>query len=104
VQNSCSLKLPGKTRKPIGWLPAILILNPIADAEKLSSTPVAGGNKTYNAFGEDKEINNKIDFVFVKKDASVLSHKVDTTLYNNLFPSDHYPVIVRLDLSVPLQQ
>ena len=81
-----------------------IITQILADAEKLSSTPVAGGNKTYNAFGEDKETNNKIDFVFVKKDASVLSHKVDTTLYNNLFPSDHYPVIVRLDLSMPIQQ
>jgi endonuclease/exonuclease/phosphatase family metal-dependent hydrolase len=81
-----------------------IITQALADAEKLSSTPAVGGNKTYNAFGEDKEANNKIDFVFVKKDAKVLSHKVDTTLYNNLFPSDHYPVIVRLDLSVPAQQ
>lgn len=72
----------------------------LVDAEKASTTPATGGRKTYNGFGENKEPDNKIDFVFVTKSMKVQSHQVDTTTYNNLYPSDHYPVIVTVDTSV----
>ena len=74
-----------------------IIAQTLADAEKISTTPATGGSKTFNGFGESKEPDNKIDFVFVKKSMKALSHQVDTTMYNNLFPSDHYPVIVTID-------
>lgn len=76
-----------------------IITQILSDAEKISTTPAIGGNKTFNGFGESKEPNNKIDFIFVKKAIKVLSHQVDTTTYNTLYPSDHYPVIVKLDTS-----
>jgi endonuclease/exonuclease/phosphatase family metal-dependent hydrolase len=71
----------------------------LVDAEKISATPAQGGGKTFNGFGKNKEPDNKIDFVFVKKSMKVQSHQVDTTTYNNLYPSDHYPVIVTIDAS-----
>ncbi len=77
-----------------------IITQVLADAEKVSGTPATGGGKTFNGFGENKEPDNKIDFVFVKKPMQVQSHKVDTTTYNNLYPSDHYPVIVTVDAAV----
>lgn len=80
------------------------ITQTLVDAEKISTTPATGGSKTFNDFGANKDTDNKIDFVFVKKDTKVLNHKVDTTVYNNLYPSDHFPVITRLDLSAPAQQ
>jgi len=76
-----------------------IITQTLADAEKISATPPTGGGKTFNGFGENKETDNKIDFVFVKKSTKVQSHKVDTTTYNNVYPSDHYPVIVAVDSS-----
>lgn len=81
-----------------------IITQTLVDAEKISATNATGGNKTFNDFGTNKDTDNKIDFVFVKKDTKVLSHKVDTTVYNNLYPSDHFPVITKLDLSVSTQQ
>lgn len=72
----------------------------LVDAEKTSTTPATGGRKTYNGFGENKEPDNKIDFVFVKKSMQVKNHQIDTTTYNNIYPSDHYPVIVTVDTSV----
>lgn len=75
----------------------------LADAEKISSIPATGGNKTFNGFGENKEPDNKIDFIFVSKQLKVLNHTVDATLYNNLYPSDHYPVIVRAEKLTPAQ-
>jgi len=77
-----------------------IITQVLADAEKTSATPATGGSKTFNGFGESKEPDNKIDFVFVKKSLKVQRHQVDTTTYNNLYPSDHYPVIVSVDTSV----
>ncbi|HEY0892620.1 MAG TPA: endonuclease/exonuclease/phosphatase family protein [Cellvibrio sp.] len=76
-----------------------IITQVLADAEKTSITPAVGGGKTFNGFGENKEPNNKIDFIFVKKSTKVQSHQVDTTIYNNIYPSDHYPVIVNIDTS-----
>jgi endonuclease/exonuclease/phosphatase family metal-dependent hydrolase len=74
-----------------------IITQTLADAEKISATPPTGGTKTFNAFGENKEPDNKIDFVFVRKPVKVLSHQIDTTTYNSLYPSDHYPIIVKVD-------
>jgi endonuclease/exonuclease/phosphatase family metal-dependent hydrolase len=76
-----------------------MITEVLADAEKISATPAQGGGKTFNGFGKNKEPDNKIDFVFVKKSMKVQSHQVDTTTYNNLYPSDHYPIIVTIDAS-----
>lgn len=81
-----------------------IITQTLADAGKIATTPATGGNKTFNDFGKNAEVDNKIDFIFVKKDAKVLTHQVDTTTYNGLFPSDHFPVVTRLELSVPAQQ
>lgn len=78
-----------------------IITQTLADAEKISATPAVGGRKTFNGFGENKELDNKIDFIFVKKSTKVQSHQVDTTIYNNIYPSDHYPVIVTVDTSAP---
>lgn len=79
------------------------ITQSLADAEKASTSPATGGTKTFNGFGENKEPDNKIDFIFVKKSAKVLSHRVDTTTYNDLYPSDHFPVFSRIELALPQQ-
>ena len=80
-----------------------IITQTLADAEKISTTPAVGGGKTFNGFGEDKTPDNKIDFVFVRKTMKVQSHQVDTTTYNNLYPSDHYPILVTIDTSAPAE-
>ncbi len=74
-----------------------ILSSALSDAEKTSIAPPLGGNKTFNGFGENTEPDNKIDFIFTNKKLKVLSYRVDTTIYNNLFPSDHYPVVVELE-------
>lgn len=77
-----------------------IVTQTLADAEKVSITPATGGHKTYNGFGENKEADNKIDFVFIKKSMKVHSHQIDTTTYNNFFPSDHFPIVVNVDTTL----
>jgi len=60
---------------------------------KLIADEESGGNITYTGFGKDIQPDNKIDFIFVNDKIKVLNHKIDTTLFNGLYPSDHYPVL-----------
>lgn len=62
------------------------------DAKSISESE-SGGNITYNGFGNDIQPDNKIDFIFVNDKIKVINHIIDTTLFNGLYPSDHYPVI-----------
>ena len=75
-----------------------ILTQKLFDAEKISITESKGGNISFNGFGKDIQPGNKIDFIFVNNQFDVLSHTIDTTTYNGLFPSDHYPVIAEIVL------
>ncbi len=62
------------------------------DAKTISEKE-SGSNITFNGFGKDIQPENKIDFIFVNDKVEVIDHIVDTTTFNGLYPSDHYPVI-----------
>lgn len=62
------------------------------DSKSISRTENVGGNITFNGFGKDIQPDNKIDFIFANNKLEVLNHIIDTTTFNGLYPSDHYPV------------
>ena len=70
-----------------------IIVNKIFDTKLISKTESTGGNISFNGFGKDIQPDNKIDFIFVNDKVEVLDHNVDTTTFDGLYPSDHYPVI-----------
>ncbi len=63
------------------------------DSKIISKTENISGNITFNGFGKDIQPENKIDFIFVNDKIEALNHLIDTTTFNGLYPSDHYPVI-----------
>ena len=75
-----------------------LLAAALQDTESASSTPATGGNNTFNDFGNNSEGEAKIDFIFASPHLKVLSHAIDTTTYNSLYPSDHFPLLVKLQL------
>ncbi len=75
-----------------------IITQTLDDAEKISTSSANGGNNTFNDFGKSATTDKKIDYIFVKRGTKALNHQVNTTIYNNLYPSDHFPVITRLEL------
>ena len=75
-----------------------IITSELFDAKAISKTQSTGGNITFNGFGNNIQPDNKIDFIFVNEKAEVLNHIIDTTTFNGLYPSDHYPVISELKL------
>jgi len=75
-----------------------VITNKLYDAKTISKNESTGGNITFNGFGKDIQPDYKIDFIFVNDKTEVLNHKIDSTTYNGLYPSDHYPVISEIVL------
>jgi len=75
-----------------------IITTKLSDAKTISKAESVGGNITFNGFGKDIQPDNKIDFIFVNDKTEVLNHTIDTTLFNGLYPSDHYPIITEIFL------
>lgn len=75
-----------------------IISNTLSDANFISQTKSTGGAITFNGFGKEIKPDNKIDFIFVNSHIDVLTHLIDTTTYNGLYPSDHYPVLSEIRL------
>jgi len=73
-----------------------IITGKLFDSKSVSKKESLGGNITFNGFGKDIQPDNKIDFIFVNNKIEVLNHLIDTTTFNGLYPSDHYPVIAVL--------
>lgn len=69
------------------------------DGATVTLTPATGGDMTFNGFGFDLQRGNKIDYLFVSPGQEVKSHKVITDLYDGLYPSDHFPVLI--DVTLP---
>lgn len=68
------------------------------DSAKVSLTPHTGSARTFHGFGRYMKHTYPIDFIFVSEDIQVLSHKTDDTKFPEGFPSDHFPVITKLNL------
>ncbi|HCY74366.1 MAG TPA: endonuclease/exonuclease/phosphatase [Ignavibacteriales bacterium] len=75
-----------------------IITSRLFDSKSISKTENTGGNITFNGFGKEIQPDNKIDFIFVNDKTKVLNHTIDTTTFNGLYPSDHYPVIANIIL------
>ena len=73
-----------------------IISTKLFDTESIPISRSIGGNISFNGFGKDIQPDNKIDFIFVNDKVEVLNHIIDTTTFNGLYPSDHFPVLSEL--------
>jgi endonuclease/exonuclease/phosphatase family metal-dependent hydrolase len=80
-----------------------IITSKLSDSKYISKAESAGGNITFNGFGNDIRPDNKIDFIFVNDKVEVLNHLIDTTTFIGLYPSDHFPVISLIKTSPSLK-
>ena len=68
----------------------------LKDAAKISEIPAAGPDFTFQAFGKGRPWY--LDYIFVSSGINVLSHRIIDTLVDGQYPSDHYPVMVEIEL------
>lgn len=71
----------------------------LADSRLISQSPHHGPTRTMNRF-DLASLNTKeppIDYIFVTPQFSVLKHGTLSDTFDGYFPSDHMPVLVKLD-------
>lgn len=70
----------------------------LKDAKTLSTTPPYGPSGTFTGFDISKDAGEPIDHIFVSSGIRVRGYSVVTQHWGGWLPSDHYPVIVELQL------
>lgn len=70
----------------------------LADAYGVSATPAYGPAGTFNGFKLDAAMTERIDYVFVSRAVRVLKYGVLSDSVDRRYPSDHHPVVVRLQI------
>lgn len=65
--------------------------NSVIDSEKISKNGHYGPYSSFNGFKQEQK-DRHIDYIFVKNGPKVLQHTTHSETWNNLFPSDHFPV------------
>jgi endonuclease/exonuclease/phosphatase family metal-dependent hydrolase len=80
--------------------PILLLKNEMNDCKEISATQLIGPEGTFNGFQYHQIATNRIDYIFVSKSKSIRVEKYG--VLNNSkdlkFPSDHFPVYVKLKL------
>jgi endonuclease/exonuclease/phosphatase family metal-dependent hydrolase len=71
----------------------------LRDARKVSLQAPYGPEGTFNAFKFDADLNSRIDYIFVSSKIKVLKYGVLTDSYEKRYPSDHLPVLARIELN-----
>ena len=68
------------------------------DSRKITETPAVGPYNTYSGYSRKTGAGAHLDYIFVSPGTRVLSYRVIDTLVEGQFPSDHYPVMVEIEL------
>lgn len=68
------------------------------DAYRVTAMPPYGPVGTFNGFRFDAPLRERIDYIFVSKQAKVLDYAVLTDAQDQRYPSDHQPVVSQVVL------
>jgi len=70
----------------------------LSDSKQVSQTPAYGPEGTFNGFKFDAPLKNRIDYIFTSKLVTVQKYGVLTDSFEQRYPSDHQPVVVKVVL------
>ena len=68
----------------------------LRDAFQAAKQPPYGPVGTFNGFKLDAPLTDRIDYIFVSQQFTVLDYAVLTDSMRGLYPSDHFPVVVNV--------
>jgi endonuclease/exonuclease/phosphatase family metal-dependent hydrolase len=79
--------------------PVVLLKQYMKDSREVSEEPPYGPVGTFNGFKTDADLSsNRIDYIFVRGEITVLKYAVLSDFKDHRFPSDHLPVFVKVRL------
>lgn len=67
------------------------------DSKSVCKSPTQGPEGTWNGFGTEDQFDDRIDYIFTKNLAVMSYQVVDDKRRNDLFISDHFPVLVKIE-------
>ena len=79
------------------WYQAIATSGKLRDTYSEVKYPYAN-NASHNGFGSTKDSSDIIDHIFITKHFTVSKWGVLTDTYHGKFPSDHFPVLVEVNI------
>ncbi len=68
------------------------------DTHNVTKQAPYGPEGTFNSFKFDAEMKTRIDYIFVSKNVDVLKYGVLTDSKEQRYPSDHQPVLVKVEI------
>lgn len=68
------------------------------DTHDVTKQAPYGPEGTFNSFKFDAPMKNRIDYIFVSKNIDVLKYGVLTDAKEQRYPSDHQPVLVKVEI------
>lgn len=90
--------LTGDFNLPPDSDPINLIKGFMKDSREVSETQPYGPIGTFNSFDWNASMEGRIDYIFVQGPIKVLKYAVLTDAKEQRFPSDHLPVLVKVQL------
>lgn len=90
--------LMGDLNLPPDSSPIQLLASEMKDTYTSGQHPPLGPDGTFTGFDWNAEVNRRIDYIFVSQEVQVIQTAVLTDSKNQHYPSDHFPVISKLDL------
>jgi endonuclease/exonuclease/phosphatase family metal-dependent hydrolase len=70
----------------------------LSDAFKITQMPPYGPTGTFNGFRFDAPLKDRIDYIFVGRQMTVLKYAVLTDAKEQRYPSDHLPVVADIKI------
>ena len=70
----------------------------LSDAHDVTKQKPYGPEGTFNAFKFDAPMKTRIDYIFVSKNVDVLKYGVLTDAREQRYPSDHQPVVAKVEI------
>ncbi|MCF2487946.1 endonuclease/exonuclease/phosphatase family protein [Dyadobacter sp. CY347] len=70
----------------------------LSDSHEVTKQPPYGPEGTFNSFKFDAPMDKRIDYIFVSKNINVLKYGVLTDAKEQRYPSDHQPVLVKIEI------
>ncbi|HRY97886.1 MAG TPA: endonuclease/exonuclease/phosphatase family protein [Bacteroidales bacterium] len=77
--------------------PVAILSSRLEDPRRMNGILRSGPEGTFNAFKQDATLESRIDYIFVKNLVPKVFQHIPERRSNGLWPSDHLPVLVRLE-------
>lgn len=68
------------------------------DSRNVSSSKPFGPDGTFCSFNICKKVSRRIDYIFTDKNIFVKNYAVFSDVVNQKYPSDHFPVLINIEL------